>query len=95
MSDYVYTKCKSQGFHLSLCSEKDVVELPGRTERVEMAFSRVMVDVSSHHCTARIFLTNFRCVYDTVCVCVCVCGWVCGCVCVCRYKTCLQHSTIE
>ena len=60
MSDYVYTKSKSLGFHLSLSSEKDIAELPGRTESVEMAFSRVMIDISSHHCTAQVFLTNFR-----------------------------------
>ena len=62
MSDYVYTKSKSLGFHLSLSSEKALAELPGRTESVEMAFSRVMIDISSHHCTAQVFLTNFRCV---------------------------------
>ena len=62
MNDYVYTKSKSLGFHLSLSSEKELAELPGRTESVEMAFSRVMIDISSHHCTAQVFLTNFRCV---------------------------------
>ena len=74
MNDHVYTKCKSRGFHLSLYSEKNnIVEFPGRTEVVEMAFSRAIIDISSHHSITQVFLTNFRCVCLCVSQCVCVC----------------------
>ncbi len=57
----LYQRCKSRGFHLPILSGKDTVELPGRTERVEMAFSNVFVDISSNHCLAEVYLTNYRC----------------------------------
>lgn len=60
MNHYLYKHCKQRGFHLQLLSGKEKVELPGRTERVEMAFSEVFVNVRSNHFMAQIYLTNYR-----------------------------------
>ncbi len=61
MNSDLYRRCKLRGYHLPILSGKDMVELPGRTEKVEMAFSNVFVDISSNHCVAQVFLTNYRC----------------------------------
>lgn len=60
MDSDLYQRCKLRGYHLPILSGKDVVELPGRTERVEMAFSNVFVEISSNHGLAQIYLTNYR-----------------------------------
>ena len=60
MNANLYQTCKSRGYHLPICSGRNVLELPGTTESIEMAFSRVFVEVSSYHCTAHVYLTNYR-----------------------------------
>jgi len=60
MDTELYQVCKSRGYHLPICSGKSILEFPGCTEHIEMAFSHVFVDVSSYHCTAQVYLTNYR-----------------------------------
>ena len=60
MNANLYQTCKSRGYHLPICSGRNVLELPGTTESIEMAFSHVFVEVSSYHCTAHVYLTNYR-----------------------------------
>ena len=60
MNTDLYRKCKLRGYHIPIMSGRDLVELPGRTEKVEMAFSNVFVDISSNHCVAQVYLTNYR-----------------------------------
>ena len=46
-----------------VASGKDIVHFPGLSEQVEMAFSNVLVEMSSHICNAQVFLTNYRQVF--------------------------------
>ena len=60
MNSDLYQRCKLRGYHLPIVSGKDIVEMPGRTEKVEMAFSNVFVGIGSNHCLAQVYLTNYR-----------------------------------
>ena len=60
MNANLYQTCKSRGYHLPICSGRNILEFPGTTESIEMAFSHVFVEVSSYHCTAHVYLTNYR-----------------------------------
>jgi hypothetical protein len=60
MNSDLYQRCKLRGYHLPIMSGREIVELPGRTEKVEMAFSNVFVDISSKHSLAQVYLTNYR-----------------------------------
>ena len=44
-------------------SQETILELPGKSERVEVAISDVLVDISSFYCSAQLFLTNYRCLH--------------------------------
>lgn len=60
LNQSLYRRCQTIGFHLPVYNEKTLVELPGRTEHVELAFSGVFVDICAHHFIAQVFLTNYR-----------------------------------
>ena len=60
MNADLYQMSKSRGYHLPICSGRTILEFPGTTEHIEMAMSHVFVDASSYHCTAHVYLTNYR-----------------------------------
>ena len=59
-NDQLYEALKARGYQLPVASKQTILELPGRAERIEVALSHVLVDVSSFYCLAQIFLTNYR-----------------------------------
>jgi hypothetical protein len=56
----LYEACMSRSYQVQVASKPAILELPGRAERVEVAVSNVLVDISSFYCSAQLFLTNYR-----------------------------------
>lgn len=60
VNDQLYEACKYRGYQIPVASKQNILELPGKAERVEVAISNVLVDISSFYCSAQLFLTNYR-----------------------------------
>ncbi|KAL5475349.1 hypothetical protein EMCRGX_G025150, partial [Ephydatia muelleri] len=60
MDMQLFNACDTRGYHIKVANGKSHVNFPGLTEHIEMAFSNVLVAMSSHVCNAQLFLTNYR-----------------------------------